>query len=50
MPAGEEISRILKEIREQEPEERTECPNCSTPLKEKGDGTLHCPFCGWKSR
>jgi len=50
MPAGEDIANILKEIREQIPEKRTECPECSTPLIERDDGTLWCRFCGWKSR
>lgn len=50
MPAGDEILAMIKEIREQEPEERTECPKCSAPLNKRDDGTLHCTFCGWVSR
>ena len=50
MAYGDFVLNMLKKVREQEVEERTECPECKYPLDKKDDGTLHCVFCGWASK
>jgi len=47
MPFGDEILNMIKQVREQKPEERTLCPDCEYELDKLEDGTLHCQFCGW---
>lgn len=45
--AFEELAGMLKQIKEQEPVQRTSCPRCEYQLTKGKDGTLHCDFCGW---
>ena len=47
MSFGSEILGWIKEIEEQEPERRTNCPLCDWPLEEHETKGLHCPMCGW---
>jgi hypothetical protein len=47
MAAGDEILAMIKEVKEQQPVKRTECPVCECPLEEHPQKGLHCPFCGW---
>jgi len=49
MAFGDKILAWIKDVREQELERRTECPECSYSLEEK-NGILHCKFCGWRSK
>jgi len=47
MGFGDKILAMIKDVREQELERRTECPVCFYPLDETKDGVLHCEYCGW---
>ena len=47
---GMEIVAMIKAVRDQEPYERTDCPNDGWPLQKHEDGTLVCPFDGWQAR
>lgn len=47
MAFGDEILNMIKNVRQQELERRTECPECGYPLDETPDGLLYCRFCGW---
>jgi len=47
MPAGDEILGLIKAIKEQQPERRTDCPVCEWPLEEHLTKGLHCPCCGY---
>jgi predicted RNA-binding Zn-ribbon protein involved in translation (DUF1610 family) len=44
---GNEITAAKKAVENQEPYQRTDCPNCGDTLEKTKEGTLHCPFCGW---
>ena len=46
---GEEIEAMINEVKEAEPEELTDCPQCGWNVIRLSDGTLHCPFDGWTS-
>ena len=48
MATGDEILAWKKEIENQVPEKRIECPNCGWTLQEHKTKGLHCPFCGYK--
>ena len=48
MAFGDEILEMIKDVKEQELEEITECPVCFYPVEEKDGGTLFCTFCGWR--
>ncbi len=50
MAFGDKILNMIKKVREQDVEERKECPDCKYPLDKKDDGTLFCVYCGWRSR
>lgn len=48
MAAGEEIVEWKKQIEDQVPYERTDCPECGWPIEKHPEtGALHCKFCGW---
>ena len=47
MGAGEEILAMIKSVREQQLERRTDCPNCGWPLNEHPTKGLHCPLGDW---
>ena len=49
MPWGSEIEAMIKEVRDQDMIERTDCPLCGWSLEKLKDGTLHCPYDGWTS-
>ena len=50
MPTGDEILAWKKQVEEQEPVERTDCPVCEWILEKHPNGTLRCPLCGYTSK
>lgn len=44
--AGEELLSMILQVKYQQPERRTVCPQCGYPLEETPRG-LHCRFDGW---
>lgn len=50
MAAGDEILAMIKEVKEQQPIERTACPDCGWTIEKHPNGTLHCPYCGWRNK
>ena len=47
MPTGSEILGWIKDLQQQQPYKRDDCPKCGWTLEEHPQKGLHCPLCGW---